>query len=32
MTRMVEDCFSSHLDLFLLTPNGIAQQGVNTDK
>jgi hypothetical protein len=32
MTRMVEDCFSSHLDLMLLTPNGVAQTGVNTDK
>jgi hypothetical protein len=32
MTRMVEDCFSSHLDLLLLCPNGVLQDGVNTDK
>jgi hypothetical protein len=32
MTRMVEDCFSSHLDLMLLCPNGVNQDGVNTDK
>ena len=32
MTRMVEDCFSAHLDLMLLCPNGVLQDGVNTDK
>ena len=32
MQRMVEELFSANLDLFLLSPNGVHQRGVNRDK